>query len=116
MHYLELKIPNGTNVSDWKKIEGASIPGLSLMGISQVVCPAGLTQTSASIEFSMNGSNGSELPLYDEYGTALNFAAGANRIVMLPPSKYSGIGNYVRIKTPTNVSADRTFQVGIRAL
>jgi len=102
----EFTILNGTNVSEsYLDIGGASLMALYI--------PTGYT--AGNITFTAAASpNDAFRDVYDATGTQVTVTvAGADRVVALTGTQLQAISSlrYIKIKTASNVNADRTIKV-----
>ena len=114
--YINATIPSGQSVSNWINVGNINSSERERLAIVGVYAPIGLTQTSCSIQGSWTGTgDATGFDIIDQYGAAKSFVVAAGKLTDIPPGQNPmALPPYIRVKLPSNATADRTFNVGLR--
>lgn len=113
---IEITVPSGQLVSTPLQLTGLALRKTGALAVVQVDCPAGITSSTAEVQFNTTSTAGNFVSRYDEYGTLISFPAAASRSVVLPPPKYCTVFPYIRIKLSASTASDKVYTVWLRSV
>lgn len=115
--YISATVPKGEAVSAWINVGNINSSERERLAIVGVYAPIGLTQTSCSIQGSWTGGPGDAtgFDIIDQYAAAKSFVVAAGKLSDIPPGQNPmALPPYIRVNLPSNATADRTFNIGLR--
>lgn len=107
MYPISLEVAVGQTESPWFDIRDLVGTRTNAAGFAlcAVETPSTLEATALELQGSFDdGNSKTAKPLYDKSGNKNSITVGTDRLVMLPPSEFPLLPNFIRVKLGTQVA------------